>query len=248
MTAGWGPGGGDDPVTAGGSGPGGGDGAHRYRVLARHPRFDGPMFAVYSDEVVMPGGRVAARDYMRHVGAVGVVALDDRDRVVLIRQYRHPVGRTMWELPAGLIDVAGEPLPVAAARELAEEADLHAARWHLLVDIHTTPGCSDELIRLYLARGLTPVPGPDRHPRRDEEAGLVVTRIPLDRAVAMVFQGEITNAACVAGLLATARARDGGWAALREVDTPFTRTAAPAPEPATPPVTGVTNAARRGGS
>src|SRR5687768_11977462 len=103
----------------------------------------------------MPDGSVAERDYMRHVGAVGVVALDAEDRVVLVRQYRHPLRREIWELPAGLIDVPGEPLVEAAARELAEEADLRAGRFDLLVDANPSPGCSDEVIRLFLARDLS---------------------------------------------------------------------------------------------
>ncbi|ASW57622.1 ADP-ribose pyrophosphatase [Plantactinospora sp. KBS50] len=168
----------------------------------------------------MPGGGVADRDYVRHVGSVGVVALDERGQVVLIRQYRHPVGRIMWELPAGLVDVAGEDLAAAAGRELAEEADLLAGRLDTLVDLHTSPGFSDEAIRIFLARELSEVPPDRRHDRRDEEAELSVVRLPLERAVAMVLSGEITNAACVAGVLAAARARDADWAPLRPSDAP----------------------------
>ena len=136
--------------------------------------FRGPVFTVYTDEVLMPGGRYVNRDYIAHIGAVGVVALDDADRVVLVQQYRHPVGARLWELPAGLIDVAGEDLVDAAARELAEEADLVAARTGtMLLDVHTTPGSSNEIIRLFLARGLSPVPAADRYARVGEEAEMV---------------------------------------------------------------------------
>ncbi|MGE5827126.1 MAG: NUDIX domain-containing protein, partial [Micromonosporaceae bacterium] len=113
-------------------------GPHAYAVRARDVRFAGPLFSVVSDEVAMPGGGTARRDYLRHPGAVGVVALDDDGRIVLIRQYRHPAGRFMWELPAGLADVAGEPAEMTAARELAEEADLVADRWEPLVEFFTT--------------------------------------------------------------------------------------------------------------
>ncbi|HEY0699090.1 MAG TPA: NUDIX hydrolase [Micromonospora sp.] len=196
---------------------------HVYQVHARREQFSGPLFSVVTDEVSMPGGRVAARDYLRHVGAVGVVALDERGRVVLIRQYRHPLGRTIWELPAGLMDVDGEQLAEAALRELAEEADLTAGRIDLLVDLHTSPGCSNEVIRLFLARDLGEVPEPDRHERHDEEAEVQVHRVPLDEAVRMVLAGEITNASAVAGVLATARARDADWAPLRAADSPLER-------------------------
>ncbi|HET6212076.1 MAG TPA: NUDIX hydrolase [Micromonosporaceae bacterium] len=193
---------------------------HEYAVRARHERFRGSMFRVVSDEVAMPGGGYAVRDYLVHIGSVGVVALDEAGRVVLIRQYRHPVGRELWELPAGLVDVAGESLVATAARELAEEADLTAARWNLLLDAHLSPGCSREVIRLFLARDLAPVPAGERHTREHEEARLVVERVDLDEAVRMALGGEITNAACLVGVLAAARARDGGWVQLRPADTP----------------------------
>jgi ADP-ribose pyrophosphatase len=199
----------------------------RHRVRARHEQFRGPVFTVYTDEVLMPGGRYANRDYMAHIGAVGAVALDDDDRVVLVQQYRHPIGARLWELPAGLIDVAGENLVDAAARELAEEADLVAEHWQLLLDVHPTPGSSNEVIRLFLARGLSPVPVGLRHERVGEEAEMVTARLDLDEAVAMALRGEITNAACMVGLLATARLRDQGWPAPRPLGTPLPRNPLP---------------------
>jgi 8-oxo-dGDP phosphatase len=191
-----------------------------YEVVDRVERFRGPMFTVVTDEVTMPDGGRVHRDYMRHVGAVGVVALDDADRIVLVRQYRHPVGLHLWELPAGLIDVPGEPLEHAAARELAEEADLVAGVWQLITDIHPTPGCSNEMIRLFLARDLSPVADGERHHREHEEAELTTHLVPLDEAVAMVLGGEISNAAASVGILAAARLRDQGWPETRPLDTP----------------------------
>jgi 8-oxo-dGDP phosphatase len=117
--------------------------AFAHETLSRTPRYSGPIFSVFTDEVTMSGGSTAERDVTENKGAVGVVAVDDVGRVVLIRQYRHPVHRRLWELPAGLRDVDGEDLAVTAGRELAEEADLHAARWDLLVDLHTSPGFSN---------------------------------------------------------------------------------------------------------
>jgi ADP-ribose pyrophosphatase len=197
--------------------------AHRYRVRSRTEHFAGPVFRIVTDEVEMPGGNVANRDYMIHAGAVGVVAIDDVGRVVLVNQYRHPVGRYLWELPAGLIDVDGEALEEAALRELAEETDLTAARLDLLIDMHTSPGCSNEVIRLFLARDLSPVPVEHRHSRRDEEADMTVRRVDLDEAIAMALGGEITNAACLTGLLAAGRVRDAGWPDARPVDPPLPR-------------------------
>ncbi|WP_051110721.1 NUDIX domain-containing protein [Longispora albida] len=163
------------------------------------------MFDVVTDQVKFADGEVANRDYMKHVGAVGVVALDEENRVLLLRQYRHPVRQVLWELPAGLIDVPGEPLEAAAARELAEEADLVAAEWAQLIDIHPSPGCSDERIRVFVARGLSAVPDDERHVRTAEEAGLTTHWVPLAEAVAMGLRGEITNGACLAGVLAAAQ-------------------------------------------
>ncbi|MDP9795892.1 ADP-ribose pyrophosphatase [Catenuloplanes nepalensis] len=191
-----------------------------HAVVSRTERFSGRVFSVVTDRVTMPGGGAADRDYLRHVGSVGVVALDGEERVVLINQYRHAVGGRLWELPAGLRDVQGEDLAVGALRELAEEADLRAGRVDLLVDLHTSPGMTNEQIRIFLARDLSPVPGAERNDRTDEEADIEVRWVPLSDAVAMVFAGEITNAAAVVGVLAAARARDLGWAPLRATDTP----------------------------
>jgi 8-oxo-dGTP pyrophosphatase MutT (NUDIX family) len=194
-----------------------------YAVVKRTERLRTSIFRIVTDEVVMPGGHTAARDYMVHGGAVGVVALDENDRIVLVHQYRHPVRRYLWELPAGLLDVEGEPPVQTAARELAEEADLRAARWDLLVDVHTSPGCSTELIRLYLARELSEVPADQRHSREHEEAGMTLAWFDLNEAVVMALAGEITNAACLVGVLATAEARRRDWATLRPVDEPMPR-------------------------
>ncbi|GIM96343.1 NUDIX domain-containing protein [Paractinoplanes toevensis] len=188
-----------------------------HETVSRSSRYEGPIFTVFTDQVTMSGGSTANRDVVQAKGAVGVVAIDEVGRVALICQYRHAVGKRLWELPAGLRDVAGEDLVVGAARELAEEADLRAGRWDLLIDLHTSPGFTDESIRIFLARELTPVPDADRHNRTDEEADIETAWFDLDEAVAMVFRGEITNAAAVGGVLATARARDEGWATLRPV-------------------------------
>jgi 8-oxo-dGTP pyrophosphatase MutT (NUDIX family) len=194
--------------------------AFTHETVSRTARYQGPIFKVYSDQVTMADGGTVVRDVVENRGAVAVVALDEIDRVVLIRQYRHAVHRRMWELPAGLRDKEGENIAVAATRELAEEADLRAGRLHVLIDLHTSSGFSNEAVRVYLARDLTPVPAADRFRRTEEEADIELVWLDLDEAVAMLLRGEITNAIAVGGLLAAARARDDGWAMLRPVDTP----------------------------
>ncbi|GAA2349510.1 NUDIX hydrolase [Dactylosporangium salmoneum] len=186
-----------------------------YEVRSHTERLRNRVFSVVTDAIEMPGGEVVDRDYLVHVGAVGVVALDADGRVALVRQYRPAVRQVLWELPAGLIDVPGESLVDAAARELAEEVDLVAARWDLLADVHPSPGCSNERIRLFLAREIGPVPPEERHERTHEEAELELHWVDLDTAVTMALSGEITNAACVVGVLAAAQSKLRGFDTLR---------------------------------
>lgn len=198
------------------------DGAAAYPVQDSQVRFTGPIMTVRSDTIELPAGGTAVRDYVVHPGAVGIVALDDDDRVLLLRQYRHPVRETLWELPAGLLDVAGEDPLAAAERELYEEGALRADRWHTLVDAYTSPGGSDESIRVFLARGLHHVAGAERFVGEAEEAGISLHWVDLDAAVAWSLAGTVRNAMCLVGVLAAARARDGGWSALRPADTDTT--------------------------
>ncbi len=183
-----------------------------YKVEQTHERFHGAIFDVVSDELVMPDGNTAVRDYVRHGGAVAVVALDSDEGVMLVRQYRHAVREVLWELPAGLLDVAGEDPVVAAARELAEEAGLVAARWEPLVAVYTSPGLSNEIIRIFLAEELSPTGADYAYTREFEEAHLTTHMVPLADAVAMVDRGEITNGPSALGLLAAWRRRRHGTA------------------------------------
>ncbi len=193
----------------------------QYTVVSSTPVFRGKVISVRTDELRMSDGSVATREIVGHPGAVGVVALDSSDRVVLVNQYRHPVGRYLDELPAGLLDVDGESALTAAQRELFEEAALRASDWHVLVDLHTSPGMTDEAIRVYLARGLTEVSDDERFAPEHEEITLTVSRVPLDEAVCRALCGELTNAAAVAGVCAAAAARAADWAGLRPADAPW---------------------------
>jgi 8-oxo-dGTP pyrophosphatase MutT (NUDIX family) len=174
-----------------------------------------------SETVELTDGSPVVRDVQRHPGAVTILALDDDENVLFIKQYRHPVRRELWELPAGLLDVAGEAPLLAAQRELAEEADLVASDWAVLVDWFNSPGGSSEANRVYLARGLSAVAPADRHVREDEEKDLVPVRVPLAQAVDAVLAGRFANPGSVIGVLALQAARATGLDALRPADTPW---------------------------
>jgi 8-oxo-dGTP pyrophosphatase MutT (NUDIX family) len=178
-----------------------------YRVVASEKIHEGRVISLYRETVTMPGGGESVREIVRHPGAVAVVAVDDRDRVVLLRQYRHPVGGYLWELPAGLRDADGEPPLATAKRELAEEAQLAAARWSLLATSYSSPGFCDEEVQIYLAEDLIDVDLPAGFLVEHEEADMTVVRVPLAEAVQRVFAGDIRNSSAVIGLLAAAQAR-----------------------------------------
>lgn len=195
----------------------------RWPVTASASGFEGRVIAVRSDTVRSPvDGSEFVRDVVVHPGAVAVVAVDEEDRVLVVRQYRHPVGLRPVELPAGLRDVAGEPPHEAAARELYEEGHVRAADWRVLIDLLTSPGMTDEAIRVFLARGVEALPDDDRFDGVAEEADLGVAWVPLDELVAAALAGDVQNATLVAGVLAAKAARDGaGYDALREVGAPW---------------------------
>lgn len=182
---------------------------------------EGRIFDLVSETVDLGAAGVVTREYVDHPGAVSVIVLDDQERILLLRQYRQPVGAFLWEPPAGLLDVAGEPTQVGAARELFEEADLRAAQWHVLADYFTTPGGNNEAIRVFLARGLSEVPESERHAREDEELDMEYRWVGIDEAVGLVLSGLIHNPNAVVGILATFAARASNWESLREIDAPF---------------------------
>lgn len=190
---------------------------HVFETASSETLYTGKIFALRSDRVRMPGGKVVTREIVEHFGAVAVVAMDDDGNIPMVYQYRHAFGRRLWELPAGLLDVDGEAAHLTAARELMEEAGLKAKEWTVLVDLDSTPGFSDESVRVYLATGLTQVDRPDAH---DEEADMTLEWFPLADAAHEVLSGEVVNGIAVAGILA-AHAVTTGFARPRPVDSPW---------------------------
>ncbi|MBQ1000763.1 NUDIX domain-containing protein [Streptomyces nigra] len=197
------------------------DTPEEWEVRATATPFVGNKTSVRTDDVVMPDGSVVRRDYQVHPGSVAVLALDDEDRVLLIKQYRHPVRHKLWEIPAGLLDVPGENPLHAAQRELYEEAHVKAEDWRVLTDVYTTPGGCDEAVRIFLARELSEAEG-ERFLVEDEEADMEHARVPVDDLVRRVLAGDVHNNCLVVGVLSLAAARAGdGLDALRPAEAPW---------------------------
>jgi 8-oxo-dGTP pyrophosphatase MutT (NUDIX family) len=182
--------------------------------------FHGRVWDVRRD-IFEYGESTIAREYVDHTGAVAILAMDDHDRVLLIKQYRHPIGARDWEIPAGLLDIDGESPVIGAQRELAEEADLVASEWGLLCDFATSPGGSNEVIRVYLARGLSAT---NSAFERDEEEADIETRwVDLDDAVDAVLERSVGNAILSIAILTAHASRARGWTNLGDADSPWPR-------------------------
>ncbi|GAA4869457.1 NUDIX hydrolase [Kitasatospora terrestris] len=183
--------------------------------------FQGRVTGVRTEEVRMPDGSWARRDYQLHPGSVAVLALDADQRVLVLRQYRHPVKRRLWELPAGLLDVPGENPLHAAQRELYEEAHCKAGEWRVLVDLYTSPGGSNEALRLFVATDLAEAEE-ERYAAHGEELEIETARVPLAELVRLVLAGELQSPTMVSGVLAlNAALATGGLDALRPADSPW---------------------------
>ena len=209
------------PIGTTSAGPVLADVAEQWPVLdsAEHVRTH--LVTVRTDRVLMPDGTAAERDVVVHPGAVAIVALDDDDRVLMIRQYRHPVGRLLWEIPAGLRDVDGEPVHLTAQRELLEETGYRAREWHVLVDYFSSPGFSTERLRVFLARDLAELPDSERDfVRQHEEASLEYAWVPIEQAVGLLLAGDLHNGPAVVGILSAYAARRDGFAGLRPASAP----------------------------
>ncbi|MEU1805262.1 NUDIX hydrolase [Streptomyces sp. NPDC019937] len=197
------------------------DTPEEWRTVATATPFTGKKTSVRTDEVVMPDGTTVTRDYQVHPGSVAVLALDDTGRVIVLRQYRHPVRHRLWEIPAGLLDIPGENPLRAAQRELYEEAHVKAEDWRVLTDVYTTPGGCDEAVRIFLAREISAADG-ERYEVSEEEADMELARVPLDELVRRVLAGDLHNNCLAVGVLALHAALTGdGVDALRPADAPW---------------------------
>lgn len=189
-------------------------------LLSSEVAFQGQVWDVRRERFRLDGTEIT-REFVAHTGAVAVLAIDERDRVLLIKQYRHPVRMRDWELPAGLLDLEGEDPLEAAKRELAEEVDLVAEQWSLLSEFMTSPGGSNEMLRVYLARGVSATA--ETFDRVQEEAGIELRWVPLDEAVDAVLSRRAQNSIVAVAVLSASAARDRGWSTLAPADTPWTR-------------------------
>ena len=177
------------------------------------------LLTVRADQVQMPDNQQAERVVVTHPGAVAVLALDEADRVLMIRQYRHAAGYQLWEIPAGLRDVSGEALAETARRELLEETGYLAREWHVLVDTFTSPGFTNERVRIFLARGLELRPD-NGYQREHEEKYLTFKWVPLAETVRLALAGKLHNGEAIAGVLAGYIASLEGFSGLRPGDAP----------------------------
>lgn len=188
-------------------------------VSSSEVAFEGAVWDIRRETFELEGQPIV-REFLQHTGAVAVLALDERGRVLVIRQYRHPIRMRDWELPAGLLDTEGETPLAAAQRELAEEADLVAARWDVLCEFTSSPGGSTEVVRVYLARELSDAD--EVFQRTDEEAGIEVRWVDLDEAVDAVLSRQVRNGILSIAVLAAREGADRGWALLGDADQAWT--------------------------
>ena len=195
------------------------DAPESWPVASTHEQLRNWLITVRTDKVRMPDDHYAERSVVTHPGAVAVLALDDAQRVLMIRQYRHPVGYQLWELPAGLRDTDGESPLQTAQRELREETGYHAREWHTLVDYFSSPGFSTERIRIFLARGLEPV-GEGGYERENEEKFIVASWLALDEAMRLALAGKLHNGPAITGIFAGYAASSEGFSGLRPATAP----------------------------
>jgi 8-oxo-dGDP phosphatase len=197
------------------------DAAESWPVVSTDEQLRNWLISVRTDKVQMPDNHYAERTVVTHLGAVAVVALDDARRVLMIRQYRHPAGYQLWEIPAGLRDKDGESLLRTAQRELLEETGYRAREWHTLVDYFSSPGYSTERLRIFLARGVEPADD-QAYQREGEEKFIVADWVPLDEALRLAMAGKLHSGPAIVGILAGYAASSEGFSGLRPASAPET--------------------------
>jgi ADP-ribose pyrophosphatase len=188
-------------------------------IVSSEVVFDGMVWTVRRERFANRTGEIT-REFVDHPGAVAILAMDADERVLLIKQYRHAIRAREWELPAGLLDIAGESPLLAAQRELAEEVDLAAEEWAVLTDFVSTPGGNNEHLRVYLARGLSDT---DMFHRTDEEADIEKRWARLDEVVDAVLERRAQNSILGMAVLTAAAAKQRGWSTLGTADEPWPR-------------------------
>jgi ADP-ribose pyrophosphatase len=156
--------------------------------------FTGRIIKVRVDTVSLPGGGQSTREVVEHAGAVGVVAMDNDNNIILVRQYRKPVERVLLEIPAGTMEKDEDPL-VCAQRELKEETGFTAEHWEKILCYFSAPGFTDEHLHLYLASGLT-----SGEIELDEDEFVETVRLPLPEAYQMIFEGHIADGKSIIGI------------------------------------------------
>ena len=198
-------------------------------ITGRSLRYRGYVVQMMEETFMLNEGEELRRDVASLPGAVAVAAVNEKNEILLLRQYRHPTRLLMWEIPAGLLDNDGlsaeeiaagaDEAPFAVAvRELAEEADLRADTWHSLVDYFSSSGQCDEASRIYLARNLSEVPAHERHERTAEEAEAIFAWVPLEQAVALVLGGKIHNGMTAQAIMASYVASLNSFEGLRPAE------------------------------
>ena len=170
------------------------------KILESQLVYTGKITSIRRDELTRGDGKTFVRETAVASDAVGIVAMDDKGRILLIRQYRHPMGRPVWEIPAGRMDVEGEKPEETALRELREEADTEASSVELLTLFLNSAGWTTEKTYVYLAKDLMDVP---EFQRENEEADIEKKWLSLNEAAELVKSGEIDDAKTVIGILMT---------------------------------------------
>lgn len=181
-----------------------------YDVTETSIEWSGKLSRIRVDHVVMPGGETVPREVAEHIDAVAIVALTPDDEVVLLRQYRHPLGGYQLELPAGILDEEGESHQEAVRRELAEEAGMHVENVQQIARFANSAGWSDEHTTLFVGTGARRAEPPAEFEREHEEADMELVMMPFSEALDMAVTDQLTDAKTLMGILLVAAHRARG--------------------------------------